>query len=119
EGATPLVSATRVAGGMPDSFEPNRYDGRMAYRRCGRSGLLLPAISLGGWETFGGYRGADVARQCLTRAFDLGITHFDFANNYGTPPGNSELVCGRVLKDLPRDELTIANKAGYRMWPGP
>ncbi len=119
QGDAPIVSATRVAGGMEDRFEPNRYDGRMAYRRCGRSGLLLPAISLGGWETFGGYRGTEVARQCLFRAFDLGITHFDFANNYGTPPGNSELVCGPVLRDLPRDELTIANKAGYRMWPGP
>src|SRR5262249_35462149 len=59
------------------------------------------------------------ARQCLLRAFDLGITHFDFANNYGKPPGNSEIVCGRILKELPRDELVISSKAGYRMWPGP
>lgn len=100
------------------SFAPDRYD-RMIYRRCGRSGLLLPAISLGAWQTFGGYRGEDVARACLFRAFDLGITHFDLANNYGTPPGNAELVVGRILKEMPRDELIISTKAGYRMWPGP
>lgn len=97
---------------------PSRYD-TMQYRRCGRSGLRLPAISLGGWETFGGYRGEDVARACLFRAFDLGVTHFDFANNYGTPPGNSEIVCGRIIKQMPRDELIISSKAGYYMWPGP
>ncbi len=96
----------------------NRYD-RMHYRRCGRSGLLLPAISLGAWETFGGYRGEDVARACLYRAFDLGITHFDLANNYGTPPGNAEVVCGRIIRDMPRDELILSSKAGHRMWPGP
>jgi L-glyceraldehyde 3-phosphate reductase len=102
------------------SYEPapDRYD-RMTYRRCGRSGLKLPAISLGAWETFGGYRGEDVARACLFRAFDLGITHFDLANNYGTPPGNAEIVCGRVIKEMPRDELIISSKAGYLMWPGP
>ncbi|HEY3266017.1 MAG TPA: aldo/keto reductase [Armatimonadota bacterium] len=91
----------------------------MQYRRCGRSGLMLPAISLGAWETFGGYRGEDVARACIYRAFDLGITHFDLANNYGTPPGNAEIVCGRVFQDMPRDEMIISSKAGYRMWPGP
>ncbi len=96
----------------------DRYD-RMTYNRCGRSGLMLPAVSLGAWETFGGYRGADVARACLVRAFDLGVTHFDLANNYGTPPGNAELVCGRIIAELPRDELIISSKAGYRMWPGP
>jgi len=80
---------------------------------------MLPAISLGAWETFGGYRDADVARACITRAFDLGITHFDFANNYGKPPGNAEIVCGRALAELPRDELIIATKAGFPMWPGP
>lgn len=96
----------------------DRYD-KMKYRRCGKSGLLLPAISLGAWETFGGYRGEDVARECLFRAFDLGITHFDLANNYGTPAGNAEIVCGHVIRDLPRDELIISSKAGYRMWPGP
>ena len=103
---------------MTHQFAPDRYD-KMSYRRCGRSGLLLPAISLGGWETVGGYRGADVARECLFRAFDLGITHFDFANNYGQPPGNSEIVCGKVIQEMPRDELIISSKAGYRMWPGP
>jgi L-glyceraldehyde 3-phosphate reductase len=91
----------------------------MEYRACGRSGLRLPAISLGAWETFGGYRGREVARECLRRAFDLGITHFDFANNYGSPPGNAETVCGLVLRELPRDELIISSKAGFDMWPGP
>ncbi|MBO0778189.1 MAG: aldo/keto reductase [Ktedonobacteraceae bacterium] len=91
----------------------------MLYRRSGNSGLMLPAISLGAWETFGGYRGEDVARACLYRAFDLGITHFDLANNYGRPPGNAETVVGKVLRDMPRDELIISTKAGYYMWPGP
>src|SRR5437879_10798044 len=100
------------------SFAEDRYE-RMQYRRSGRSGLRLPAISLGAWETFGGYRGEEVARACLFRAFDLGITHFDLANNYGAPPGNAETIVGRVLREMPRDELIIATKAGYRMWPGP
>jgi len=100
------------------TFREDRYD-QMTYRRCGRSGLLLPAISLGAWETYGGYRGEDVARECFFTAFDLGITHFDLANNYGTPPGNAEIVCGRILKEMPRDELIISSKAGYLMWPGP
>ena len=103
---------------MSYEFASDRYD-TIPYRRCGRSGLLLPAISLGAWETFGGYRDAGVARACLFRAFDLGITHFDFANNYGTPPGNAEIVCGHILKEMPRDELILSSKAGYRMWPGP
>ncbi len=103
---------------MTATFAESRYD-RMRYRRSGRSGLLLPEISLGAWETFGGYRGSDVAKACLFRAFDLGITHFDFANNYGTPPGNAELVCGEIIKEMPRDELILSSKAGYRMWPGP
>ncbi len=103
---------------MTQEFASDRYD-HMRYRRCGRSGLLLPAISLGAWETFGGYRGSDVARACLFRAFDLGITHFDLANNYGTPPGNAEVVCGQIIKEMPRDELIISSKAGYLMWPGP
>ncbi|MCC6446622.1 MAG: aldo/keto reductase [Armatimonadetes bacterium] len=103
---------------MAHEFAADRYDA-MQYRRCGRSGLKLPAISLGAWETFGGYRGEDVARDCLFRAFDLGITHFDLANNYGTPPGNAEVVCGRIIKEMPRDELVISSKAGYYMWPGP
>jgi L-glyceraldehyde 3-phosphate reductase len=96
----------------------DRYE-RMTYRRCGRSGLQLPAISLGAWETFGGYRDAGVARECIIRAFDLGITHFDFADNYGRPPGNAEQVCGEILGELPRDEVVISTKAGFPMWPGP
>lgn len=103
---------------MPYEPNPTRYE-HMTYRRCGHSGLMLPLISLGAWETFGGYRGEDVARECFFGAFDLGITHFDLANNYGTPPGNAEIVCGRVIKEMPRDELIISSKAGYRMWPGP
>ncbi|MGI8432595.1 MAG: aldo/keto reductase [Chthoniobacterales bacterium] len=91
----------------------------MPYRRCGAWGLKLPAISLGAWETFGGYRGPEVARECIFRAFNLGITHFDFANNYGQPPGRAETVVGRVLREMPREELIISTKAGYRMWPGP
>lgn len=96
----------------------NRYD-QMHYRRCGRSGLMLPGVSLGAWQTFGGYKDEQVAREVIFRAFDLGVTHFDFANNYGTPPGNAELVCGRILRELSRDEMIISSKAGYLMWPGP
>ena len=103
---------------MSRQFSSTRYDD-MRYRRCGKSGLLLPGVSLGAWETYGGTHDGDVATQCMFRAFDLGITHFDLANNYGSPPGNAEIVCGRILKDMPRDELIIASKAGYRMWPGP
>jgi L-glyceraldehyde 3-phosphate reductase len=103
---------------MTHEFAKDRY-ASMQYRRCGKSGLMLPAISLGAWETYGGGNDGDVAKQCMFRAFDLGITHFDLANNYGTPAGNAEVVCGRILKDMPRDELIIASKAGYRMWPGP
>ena len=103
---------------MTRSFAKDRYD-RMHYRRCGKSGLLLPAVSLGAWETYGGTRDGDVARECMFRAFDLGITHFDLANNYGTPAGNAEVVCGKILKDMPRDEVIVSSKAGYRMWPGP
>jgi len=102
---------------MP-TFSPTRYDS-MPYRRCGRSGLMLPPISLGAWETFGGYRGEETAKECIFRAFDLGITHFDLANNYGKPPGNAEIVCGKIFKEMPRDELIISSKAGYRMWDGP
>jgi L-glyceraldehyde 3-phosphate reductase len=91
----------------------------MEYRRTGRSGLMLPAVSLGAWETYGGAQDGEVAKRCMFRAFDLGITHFDLANNYGTPAGNAEIVCGKVVKEMPRDELVISSKAGYRMWPGP
>jgi L-glyceraldehyde 3-phosphate reductase len=100
------------------THDPTRYD-VMPYRRCGRSGLKLPAISLGGWQALGSYRDDDSARQLYLHAFDKGITHFDFANNYGTPGGASEELFGHVLKDLPRHELVISSKAGYRMWPGP
>lgn len=99
-------------------FASDRYD-KMVYRRCGRSGLKLPAISLGAWQTFGGYRDTEIARECLFRAFDLGITHFDLANNYGSPPGNAETTVGQIVKEMPRDELIISSKAGYGMWPGP
>ena len=102
----------------PPAFAPDRYQ-RMSYRRCGRSGLMLPAVSLGGWKAIGGYRDDATSRRIIFRAFDLGITHFDFANNYGTPPGASEWLFGRLLKDMPRDELVVSSKAGFRMWPGP
>lgn len=94
----------------------------MQYRRCGKSGLKLPAVSLGLWNNFGGVHSFDNARQMCRVAFDLGITHFDLANNYGPPPGSAEEAFGRILdKDLGlyRDELLISSKAGYHMWPGP
>ena len=98
-----------------------RYD-TMPYRRSGKSGLLLPAISLGLWHNFGGVDSLSNCRAMLCRAFDLGITHFDLANNYGPPPGSAEEAFGMALKmDLERhrDELIISTKAGYDMWPGP
>ena len=98
-----------------------RYD-EMVYRRCGRSGLKLPAVSLGLWHNFGGVDTIENAREMILGAFDLGITHFDLANNYGPPPGSAEETFGRILKaDLAgyRDELVISSKAGYLMWPGP
>ncbi|MEA2178808.1 MAG: L-glyceraldehyde 3-phosphate reductase [Solirubrobacteraceae bacterium] len=100
---------------------PTRYDA-MLYRRCGRSGLRLPAVSLGLWQNFGDDRPLETARAIVRRAFDLGITHFDLANNYGPPPGAAEANFGRILAgDLRpyRDELDISTKAGYDMWPGP
>ena len=99
----------------------DRYD-HMPYRRCGRSGLQLPAISLGLWQNFGDDRPIDTQRAIVRRAFDLGITHFDLANNYGPPYGSAEINFGRLLaEDLRpwRDELVISTKAGYDMWPGP
>ncbi|CAN5224892.1 L-glyceraldehyde 3-phosphate reductase [soil metagenome] len=99
----------------------DRYDA-MTYRRCGRSGLHLPAVSLGLWHNFGGGQPLANQRAILRRAFDLGITHIDLANNYGPPPGSAEENFGRVLaEDLRpyRDELVISTKAGYDMWPGP
>lgn len=100
------------------TFSDTRYD-NMEYRRCGRSGLKLPAISLGCWQNF---IDVDTTRTLLRRAFDLGITHFDLANNYGPPPGIAEENVGKVLKSdfaNHRDELIISTKAGYGMWPGP
>jgi L-glyceraldehyde 3-phosphate reductase len=105
----------------PFSPDPARYD-TMQYRRCGRSGLLLPALSLGLWHNFGHDRAFTVQQAICRRAFDLGITHFDLANNYGPPYGAAEENFGRILatdfRSL-RDELVISTKAGYDMWPGP
>lgn len=98
-----------------------RYDA-MRYNRCGRSGLSLPAISLGLWHNFGDVDVLENSRAMVRRAFDLGITHFDLANNYGPPPGSAEENFGRILRDdlrSYRDELIISTKAGYLMWPGP
>ena len=100
---------------------PARYDGMM-YRRCGKSGIVLPAISLGLWHNFGGVDSLENSRAMLRCAFDLGVTHFDLANNYGPPYGSAEETFGRAMKmDLAayRDELIISTKAGYDMWPGP
>src|SRR6201998_519850 len=100
---------------------PTRYDA-MTYNRCGRSGLKLPAISLGLWHNFGLDHPAKKGRALCRQAFDLGITHFDLANNYGPPPGSAETAFGEILRtDLRdhRDELVISTKAGYLMWPGP
>lgn len=98
-----------------------RYES-MTYRRCGRSGVLVPAISLGLWQGFGAAQPLERSRAILRRAFDLGVTHFDLANNYGPPYGSAEETFGKVLSaDLAhhRDELVISTKAGYDMWPGP
>jgi L-glyceraldehyde 3-phosphate reductase len=105
------------------SYQPatDRYSA-MTYRRCGRSGLLLPGVSLGLWQNFGHDRPIDTSRAIIWRAFDLGVTHIDLANNYGPPYGSAEENFGRILaKDLRpwRDELVISTKAGYDMWPGP
>jgi len=102
--------------------ESGRYDRTHFYRRCGRAGLKLPIISLGLWHNFGAVDPFENSRALILRAFDLGITHFDLANNYGPPPGSAEENFGRILKtDLSgyRDELVISTKAGYLMWPGP
>ena len=101
---------------------PDRYDAKMPYRRCGRSGIQLPEVSLGLWHNFGDDRPIDTQRAILRRAFDLGITHFDLANNYGPPYGSAEINFGRIMReDLRpyRDELIISTKAGHDMWPGP
>ena len=100
---------------------PDRYS-KMIYNRCGHSGLQLPAISLGLWNNFGDDVSHEVKQRICRQAFDLGVTHFDLANNYGPPPGSAELAFGRILKEDfagYRDELIISSKAGYDMWPGP
>ena len=107
-----------MPGYVPSS---DRYDA-MPYRRCGRSGLLLPAISLGLWHNFGDDRSINTQRAIVRRAFDLGITHFDVANNYGPPYGRAEINFGRLLREdfaSLRDELIVSTKAGWDMWPGP
>ena len=107
---------------MPHAPASTRYDRASLYRRCGRSGLMLPALSLGLWHNFGGADDYANSRALILRAFDLGITHFDLANNYGPPPGSAEEVFGRILNaDLAahRDELIVSTKAGYPMWAGP
>ena len=101
--------------------DPTRYDS-MPYRRAGRSGLVLPPLSLGLWQNFGTARAYETQRAIVLRAFDLGVTHFDLANNYGPPPGAAEEMFGRILAtDLKayRDEIVVSTKAGYLMWPGP
>jgi len=104
------------------SASPDRYDNLCDYRRCGRSGLQLPVISLGLWHNFGGVDNFETSRSMLRFAFDNGITHFDLANNYGPPPGSAEENFGVIFKkDFKpyRDELILSTKAGYLMWPGP
>ena len=101
------------------TFDEGRYDGRMPYRKCGRWGLKLPSITLGCWHNFGGDNPTEKQREMIFGSFDLGITHFDLANNYGPPYGSAEINVGKILKSLPRDEILITSKAGYDMWPGP
>jgi L-glyceraldehyde 3-phosphate reductase len=106
---------------MPYTAADDRYDVQ-PYRRCGRSGLLLPAVSLGFWHNFGDDKPLETQRAIMRRAFDLGVTHFDLANNYGPPYGSAESNVGRILAEdfgAYRDELAISTKAGWDMWPGP
>ena len=108
---------------MSDRYQPapDRYES-MTYRRVGRSGLQLPAVSLGFWHNFGDDAPIQTQRDIMRRAFDLGVTHFDLANNYGPPPGSAEINVGRILSEdfaAHREELVIATKAGWDMWPGP
>jgi L-glyceraldehyde 3-phosphate reductase len=120
EGLPPVRDGARRT--MPHVPAPTRYDNAALYRRCGRSGLLLPALSLGLWHNFGSVDDFANSRALILRAFNLGITHFDLANNYGPPPGSAEETFGRVLHaDLAtfRDELIVSTKAGYTMWDGP
>jgi L-glyceraldehyde 3-phosphate reductase len=104
---------------MPQkTFAEDRYE-KMTYRRSGQSGLVLPAVSLGFWQALGETGAEDTCREVCYTALDNGLIHFDLANNYGTPAGHSEQVVGNILRDMPRDELIVSSKAGYRMWPGP
>jgi L-glyceraldehyde 3-phosphate reductase len=106
---------------MAYTFKETRYES-MKYRRCGRSGLKLPEISLGFWYNFGGSDNYETGRETILTAFDAGVCHFDLANNYGPPPGSAEITFGRFFKEnlLPyRDEIIVSTKAGYKMWPGP
>ncbi|MFM2106048.1 MAG: L-glyceraldehyde 3-phosphate reductase [Chloroflexota bacterium] len=107
---------------MSHVADPGRYDGRMPYRYCGRSGLQLPILSLGTWHNFGDTTPLSVQREIILTAFDLGITHIDIANNYGPPYGSTERNVGRILREdlaAHRDELIVSSKAGWDMWPGP
>lgn len=107
---------------MEVKFAEDRYDGRMLYKYCGNSGLLLPRLSLGLWHNFGDVDDQTVARDMLIYAFDHGVTHFDLANNYGPAPGSAESNFGRIFKECfasHRDEMIISSKAGHLMWPGP
>src|SRR5882757_380072 len=107
---------------MTYTASPDRYEGKMQYRRTGRSGLDLPVLSLGYWHNFGDERPFEIQRAVARRAFDLGITHHDLANNYGPPYGSAEINFGRLMKEdfRPyRDEMVISTKAGWDMWPGP
>jgi L-glyceraldehyde 3-phosphate reductase len=107
---------------MPHQPAPQRYANPALYRRCGRSGLQLPLLSLGLWHNFGGVDDFATSRALILRSFDLGITHFDLANNYGPPPGSAETTFGKILREdlaAHRDELIISTKAGYLMWDGP
>ncbi|MDR0495341.1 MAG: aldo/keto reductase [Treponema sp.] len=106
---------------MPYNANVNRYEA-MKFRKCGKSGLQLPEISLGFWHNFGGVDKYETGRETVLCAFDAGLTHFDLANNYGPPPGSAEITFGRIFREnlLPyRDEIIISTKAGYEMWPGP
>ncbi|MEM9522785.1 MAG: L-glyceraldehyde 3-phosphate reductase [Pseudomonadota bacterium] len=118
-----MTKPTRPRKSFPSPYRPapDRYE-KMIYRRCGRSGLRLPAVSLGLWHNFGDDALHEVKRAICRTAFDHGITHFDLANNYGPPPGSAEMAFGEILRtDFAglRDELIISSKAGYNMWPGP
>ena len=119
--AAPELRIFKATGHPMHQAASDRYE-RIAYARCGRSGLRLPRISLGLWQNFGGSTPFENAREMVLESFDHGVTHFDLANNYGPPPGSAEDHFGRILAgDLAehRDEIIVSTKAGYRMWPGP